>query len=232
MHRMVARRMPKLVTVPVYARMRGLNRSSVTRMITRRGLPAHRDGPRWLLDPQEADRWIDRNARRAANKIGGSDCNGNAPSGADCTTKTPSAAAHRNGNPGQPGEESGNRSGVQSLLDHLLGTLEVKYDPRAVANVKQMCSELRLLERHRIETGDLEREVRLEYQGYLKSVIKIFADEITGAVPRVAEAVLATLAAAGDSGQDVRLAGVTEAVQQELTNLLSRIADAVEDGDP
>ncbi len=187
--------------------------STVTRLI-KRGLPAKKLKGVWWFDPDQADKWIRQNAPRISGltKIDVPE----SPPGPSPASSTASAERHID------------------RIDSIIGaTLNPdKLEPRTIAAVKQLCTELRLLERHRLEMRQAERELinRAEHERVVGTIAQVVTDEIRSFAGVLPDRLIAALSKAGIKLRSARKArtALAKATEDQADKMRDRIAAAIE----
>ena len=228
------------VRTAAYARMLRCTSRSIVRLIER-GLPAKRKGSSWELDVDQADRWIERNAPRVWNRTNRASTSKGPrtkrtsaarPGRRRRTGSSPPAAVTGNGSPTSEDDRLRRLDAVlEKFIDQLDGE-EVNLDARVVSGIKQLSTELRMLDRHRREMLEADRLVmpRDEARRQLATIGRVVAEEIEAFVPTSPDILLTALTRGGvkfrNPAKAMKLLGV--ATQTIADQLRERIADAIE----
>ncbi|MEE9609515.1 MAG: hypothetical protein V3U03_17395 [Myxococcota bacterium] len=229
------------VKTAAYARMMGCTSRSIVRMIER-GLPARKKGGVYQVDVDQADRWIEEHAPRVWNRTNRSSraksprsraSSARGPGRRGRPAAAPPAAASSNGDLGSQDSRLRRLDAVLGrFIEHLEGDQAVNLDARAVNGIKQLSTELRMLDRHRREM--LEADGRLmprdEARRTLATIGRIVAEEIEAFVPSSPDLMLSALTAGGvklrNPAKVLKLLGGS--AQKLSDQLRERIADAIE----
>ncbi len=228
------------VTTPAYARMLGCTTRSIVRLIER-GLPAKKNGGAWEVDVAQADCWVQSNARRIWNRtnraaVGESPrskgSSGRRPGRRRRRPSKPAPAADRNGDLQSEDERLRRLDAVLAkFIEHLEGD-DVNLDARAVNGVKQISTELRMLDRHRREMLEADRLLmpRDEARRQLATIGRVVAEEIEAFVPSSPDILLSAMTRGGVKLRNpAKVLKLLSAAAKEISDQLrERIADAIE----
>jgi len=194
----------------------------------RRGLPASKAGrpPRWIIDLEVAGPWI------AAN--GGAGI-GQGITGLTMPTRPEPPAADE-----EPAEDRAVETGIAKHIDRLDLILEAftdllfnakEFDPRLVSSVKSISTELRRLERHRLEMRQAEAELmdRADHARILGTFARLVVDEVGAWARTTPDVVVDALTAAGVELKAKKIINcLVHALEIQATTLRTNITTAVE----
>lgn len=177
--------MGETLKLTAFADLVGLDPRSIRDMITIRGLPAVKRGRSWVLDVATAKRWLADHSRRWANR----------QKRAKTPVKPPRRRAPKLRKTPLPQDLAGVEERQAQVGKALRQYLDLVLDGGTAADVtslKQLSSELRLLELHRLELQKaLPRE---EHQRIVRGIGQLVIEEIQAATARDADEVMRVLA--------------------------------------
>ncbi len=213
---------PLNIKAPAYAARLGINPRSLLRFIHDEKMPgASKPNGIWRIDPAKAEPWLRERHPRLF--------------------KAEALAIPTKSDNGRHGPAGDSERGITDQhiqrLNHSLGGMvtvlhDGTYNCNLVHSIKQLSTELRLLEKHRLDMRNAYAELmmRHEHNHVIATLAQIIATEIDGHEPSIPEDLIGALTTAGCtiSKPKIALKAATRASHEQVEQLRHRIADAVE----
>ena len=213
---------PLNIKAPAYAARLGINPRSLLRFIHDEKMPgASKPNGIWRIDPAKAEPWLrewhPRLFEAEALALPTKSDNGQHGPAGDSELEITDRHIQR----------------LNHILDGMVTVLhDGTYSRNLVHSIKQVSTELRLLEKHRLEmrTANAELMTRHEHCNLITTLAQLIATEIDGLGHSIPENVLGALTAAGCtiSKPKTALKAAIRAAHEEAEQLRHRIADAIE----
>ena len=213
---------PLIIKAPAYAASLGINPRSLLRFIHDEKMPgASKPNGIWRIDPAKAEPWLrERHPRLFKGEARA------------IPTKSDNGRHRPIGD-----SELGITDWIIQRLNHSFGAMvavlhDGTYTRDLIHSIKLLSTELRLLEKHRLEMRNAYAELmtRHEHHHVIATFAQIIATEIDDLEPSIPEDLLGALTTAGCtiSKPKTALKAATRAVHRQVEQLRRRIADVIE----